>query len=116
MLARRLSSLPDMAILGTTGDGGDWLRQIKELQPDLVLVDIKLRNADGMEVCRKACATSGSTPMQSGRCSRPTLTPKNAGWPSRRGYADTFFVDTLRLAQRIRQLACPEGRKSKGHI
>ena len=42
MLARRLSSLPDMAILGATRDSDDGLHQTKELQSGLVRVDIKM--------------------------------------------------------------------------
>ncbi len=110
-----MSSLPDMDVLGTTGDGGEGLRQIKELRPDLVLVDIKMRNADGMDVCRKACATSSSTKVA-------VLTPyvdleerRMARQAGVRGYL-LKEVNTLRLAQWIRQLICPEGCKSKGHI
>ena len=115
MLALRLSSLPDFNVVGTTGDGGDGLRRIEELRPDLVLVDIKMRNADGMEVCRKACTSSEGTKVA-------VLTPyidarerRMALQAGVRGYL-LKEVNTLRLAQRIRQLACPEGGKSKDYI
>jgi DNA-binding NarL/FixJ family response regulator len=115
MLARRLSSLPDIQVLGTTGDGADGLRRIKELRPDVVLVDIKMRNADGMEVCRKACATSSSTKVA---VLTPYLDPEERRMALQAGVRGYFLkdVDTLSLALRIRQLACPEGCKAKGHI
>lgn len=59
MLARRLASSPDVEVVGSTGDSEEGLRQIKELAPDVVLLDIKMRNANGMDVCRRACAVNG---------------------------------------------------------
>ena len=44
---------------GNTGDGEEGLRQIADLIPDVVLLDTKMRKADGMDVCRRACSTSG---------------------------------------------------------
>ena len=61
MLARRLASLPDLDVVGTTCDGERGLRQIEELRPDVVLLDTKMKRADGMDICRRACAsTNGS--------------------------------------------------------
>jgi len=59
ILARRLASSPDIEMVGSTGDSEEGLRQIKELAPDVVLLDIKMRNANGMDVCRRACAANG---------------------------------------------------------
>jgi DNA-binding NarL/FixJ family response regulator len=56
MLARRLGSKPDMKVVGTTGDAETGLRQIEELRPDVVLLDIKMHQADGVEVCRRVCS------------------------------------------------------------
>jgi DNA-binding NarL/FixJ family response regulator len=113
MLARRLSSLPDMDVLGTTGDGGHGLRQIKELRPDVVLVDIKMRNADGMEVCRKACATSSSTRVAVLTSYIDPEERRMVRQAGGRGYL-LKKVDTLRLAQCIRRLACPGSDEPKG--
>ena len=61
MLARRLASLPGLEVVGTTCDGDKGLRQIEELRPDVVLLDTKMKRADGMDICRRACAsTNGS--------------------------------------------------------
>ena len=59
MLARRLASSPNVEVVGSTGDSEEGIRQIKELAPDVVLLDSKMRNANGMDVCRRACAANG---------------------------------------------------------
>ena len=59
ILARRLASSPNVEVVGSTGDSEEGLRQIKELAPDVVLLDTKMRNANGMAVCRRACAANG---------------------------------------------------------
>lgn len=59
ILARRLASSPSIEMVGSTGDSEEGLRQIKELAPDVVLLDTKMRNANGMDVCRRACAANG---------------------------------------------------------
>ena len=56
MLARRLASLPGLDVVGTTCDAESGLRQIEELRPDVVLLDTKMKRADGMDICRRACA------------------------------------------------------------
>ncbi len=61
ILARRLKSLPDMDVVGTTCDSEEGLRQIQELRPDVVLIETKMKKADGMDVCRRACAVVGAT-------------------------------------------------------
>ena len=58
MLARRLASLPGLEVVGTTCDGEGGLRQIEKLHPDVVLLDTKMKRADGMDICRRACAST----------------------------------------------------------
>ena len=59
MLARRLASLADMDVVGETGDAAEGLRQIEALHPDVVLLDIKMNRANGVEGCRRASSTGG---------------------------------------------------------
>jgi DNA-binding NarL/FixJ family response regulator len=59
MLARRLASFPDIEVVGSTDEGDEGVRQIKELHPDLVLLDIKMKKVDGVEVCRRAATADG---------------------------------------------------------
>lgn len=61
MLARRLSSLPGLEVVGTTCDGASGLRQIEELHPDVVLLDTKMKRADGLDICRQICSADGES-------------------------------------------------------
>lgn len=107
MLARRLSSLPGMEVVGTTGDASDGLRQIKELQPDLALVDIKMRNASGIEVLRQASLASSGTRVA---VLTSYVDPEDRRAAHQAGVQGYFLkqADTLKLAEWIRQLARPK--------
>lgn len=59
MLARRLKSLPDFEVLGTTGSISEGLRQMKDLLPDMVLLDTKMSGTDGIGACRCLCSAAG---------------------------------------------------------
>ena len=61
MLARRLSSLPGLEVVGMTCDGARCLRQIEELRPDVVLLDTKMKRANGMDICRQICSANGGS-------------------------------------------------------
>ena len=58
MLARRLASLPGLEVVGATCDGESGLRQIEELHPDVVLLDTKMKRADGIDICRRICSVN----------------------------------------------------------
>jgi len=45
-----LQSIPDVEIVGAASDGAQAISQMKELRPDVVLLDIKMPLADGFEV------------------------------------------------------------------
>jgi len=56
ILARRLASMPGLDVVGSTCDGDQAIREIEGLSPDVVLIDTKMKQADGMEICRRAVA------------------------------------------------------------
>jgi len=56
VLARRLDSMPGMDVVGSTCDGDQAIKEIEGLNPDVVLIDTKMKQADGMEICRRALA------------------------------------------------------------
>lgn len=52
-LQRLLDALPDYRVCGEAVDGNDALRQIAELDPDIVLLDIRMPGLDGMETAER---------------------------------------------------------------
>lgn len=49
-----LERSPDLAVVGTTGDGESALRLLAEHRPDVLLLDIHLPGLSGVEVARQA--------------------------------------------------------------
>jgi len=48
-----LSKEPELEIIGRVGDGLEAVQQAKQLQPDLILLDIGLPTLNGIEVARR---------------------------------------------------------------
>ena len=113
MLARRLASCPEMEVVGNTDDAEHGLRQVSQLRPDLVLLDVKMRKDDGMAVCRRACSCSEGVKVA-------VLTSYSDPEERRQAYlagASGYLlkeVDTPKLAEWIRLLgsAQDEGRET----
>jgi DNA-binding NarL/FixJ family response regulator len=61
ILARRLASMPGLDVVGSTCNGDQAIREIEGLSPDVVLIDPKMKQADGMDICRRALAADGQT-------------------------------------------------------
>ena len=112
MLARRLASYPDMEVVGDTGDAEEGLRQVSQLRPDLVLLDVKMKNADGMEVCRRACASGNGTQVAVLTSYTDPEERRKVSQSGAQGYL-LKEVDTAKLAQSIRLLAATPGEGSK---
>lgn len=49
-LAEAISSEPDLAVLGETGDGAELVRMVREQRPDAVVMEMVLTGMDGLEV------------------------------------------------------------------
>ncbi len=56
ILAHRLASMPGLEVVGSTCDGEEAIREIARLRPDVVLIDTKMKQADGIDLCRRALA------------------------------------------------------------
>lgn len=48
--SKYIRNFTDMEIVGASGNGGDALRGVLETKPDLVLVDIRLPEVNGLEI------------------------------------------------------------------
>ncbi|MCL4458365.1 MAG: response regulator transcription factor [Chloroflexi bacterium] len=56
-----LEMQPDMQVVGEAGDGLQTLARARELQPDVVLMDIGMPRLDGLAATRQICETSPHT-------------------------------------------------------
>jgi DNA-binding NarL/FixJ family response regulator len=55
-LAGLLSSAEDIEVVGTAGDGGEALSVVRELRPDVVLMDLQMPGTDGVQATRAILA------------------------------------------------------------
>jgi DNA-binding NarL/FixJ family response regulator len=58
-IARRLLETEGFEVVGEAGDGEAALEAARDLEPDVVLLDIQLPDTDGLEVAERLTAEGG---------------------------------------------------------
>ena len=58
-----LTAQPGMVVVGQAADGADAVRQARHLQPDVVLMDVRMPVMDGLQATRQIL---GAAPALSG--------------------------------------------------
>ncbi|MFC5751397.1 response regulator [Actinomadura rugatobispora] len=59
-LAMVLADAPDLELAGEAGDGAEAVRLVRELRPDVVVMDIRMPGMDGIEATRIITAGPGT--------------------------------------------------------
>lgn len=103
-LADRLDQAANLTVLGHSGDAGQVLNDIREDEPDVVLVEVKRSDGLGLEIMRQIAALP-QPPQLIVLTSYPTEWEEKAA--NRAGAASYLLkdIDSKELIRRISEMA-----------
>ncbi len=59
-----LDAEDDLSVIGEANNGAEAVEQVRRLRPDLVLMDIRMPEVDGIEATRRILAQAGGHPVR----------------------------------------------------
>jgi len=70
---RLLGNLPDVTVVGEAGSGEEAVEQVRQLSPDLLLLDVQMPELDGFGVVARLAAGASQVPNGRGIASLPLV-------------------------------------------
>lgn len=107
-LVRRLSSAPGIVVVGESSNARMGLEEINVLHPDLLLIEVKMKSADGVDVCSQAVLLDKRLKVVVITSYVDIEELRRVQQAGAAGYL-LKDLDTTRLVERLKKLVCRSG-------